>query len=89
MIEITSIQGIAYWSCISMLVFVVAICIVDENAAPWLGIQWKILMLAIRKQWLLLRMKPDMWLMKRRMKKVLRDLEKQNANINRSDVDVP
>ena len=90
--EITSIQGFAYWSCMAMLVFVVAICIVDENALPWLTLQWKILLLAVRKQWLLLKMKPDMWLMKRRMKKVLRELEtqlekKQNAD-RTSDVDV-
>lgn len=85
MIGITSIQGVAYWSCISILVFVVAIAIVDENVAPWLSLQFKVLMLTVRKQWLLLKMKPDLWLMKRRMKKVLRDLEKQqNASINSS-----
>ena len=87
MMDIHSVFGLTYWTAISILVFLVAISILDENAAPWLHIQHKILMLTIRKQWLLLKMKPDMWLMKRRMKKVLRDLEKENA-IRNSDADL-
>lgn len=87
MMDIHSVFGLTYWTAISILVFLVAISILDENAAPWLHIQYKILMLTIRKQWLLLKMKPDMWLMKRRMKKVLRDLEKENA-IRNSDADL-
>lgn len=88
--EITSIQGLAYWSSISILVFVVVLAIIDENVAPWLGLQGKILLMECRKQWLLLKMKPDMWLMKWRMRRVLKRLEKENADIiNGSNFNLP
>lgn len=48
---------------------------VDENALPFFKIQGKILLLSIRKQWLLLKMKPDMWLMKWRMQRILKKLQ--------------
>ena len=66
----------AYLTLIAVLAFLVYICIVDENAGPFLSIQAKILWLNIRKQWLLLKMKPDMWLMKWRMQRVLKKLQK-------------
>lgn len=88
--EITSIQGLAYWSSMAILVFVVVLAIVDENVAPWLGLQGKILLMECRKQWLLLKMKPDMWLMKWRMRRVLKRLEKENADIiNGSNFNLP
>ena len=89
MMEITSIQGLTYWSCISVLVFLVGISILDENVAPFIGLKFKILLMEMRKQWLLLKMKPDMWMMKRRMRRVLKDLEKENARVINSDSDVP
>jgi len=60
----------------AVLIFVVVIAIMDENVAPWLNIQFKLLLLTVRKQWLLLRMKPDLWLMSWRMKRVLKKLQK-------------
>ena len=59
----------------AVLVLIVFIAITDENAAPWLGLQFKILTVELRRQWLLLKMKPDMWLMKWRMKRVLKKLQ--------------
>ena len=64
-----------YLTVIGLLVFLVVICIQEETVAPWLGIQFKILLLNVRKQWLLLKMVPDMWLMKWRMKRVLKKLQ--------------
>ena len=65
-----------YLTLVAILAFLVYICIIDENAGPFLGVQFKILMLNIRKQWLLLKMKPDIWLMKWRMQRVLKKLQK-------------
>ena len=64
-----------YLTLVALLVFLVVICIQEETVAPWLGLQFKVLLLNIRKQWLLLRMKPDMWLMKWRMQRVLKKLQ--------------
>ena len=58
-----------------VLVLLVYLVITDENAGPFFSLQFKILLLNIRKQWLLLKMKPDMWLMKWRMKRVLKKLQ--------------
>jgi len=71
-----------YLTLITILSLLVFVCITDENAAPWLGIQFKILLLSIRKQWLLLKMKPDIWLMKWRMQRTLRKLQ-QDTELNR------
>ena len=57
------------------LVIIVVIAITDANAAPWLGLQFKVLTIGLRRQWLLLKMKPDLWLMKWRMKRVLKKLK--------------
>lgn len=65
-----------YLTIVAILVFLVYICLEDENAIPFFNIQFKILMLNIRKQWMLLKMKPDLWLMKWRMQRVLKKLQK-------------
>ncbi|AOV62435.1 hypothetical protein S420910_248 [Synechococcus phage S-CAM7] len=52
----------------------------DANVAPWLGLQFKVLTVELRRQWLLLKMKPDLWLMKWRMKRVLKKLQ-QDAEL--------
>ena len=57
------------------LLAIVYVALTDENAMPFFTLQFKILLLNIRKQWLLLKMKPDMWLMKWRMKRVLKKLQ--------------
>ena len=57
------------------LVIIVVIAITDANVAPWLGLQFKVLTVELRRQWLLLKMKPDLWLMKWRMKRVLKKLQ--------------
>ena len=57
------------------LVIIVVIAIMDNNAAPWLGLQFKVLNMELRKRWMLLKMKPDLWLMKWRMKRVLKKLQ--------------
>ena len=57
------------------LVIIVVIAITDANVAPWLGLQFKVLTIELRRQWLLLKMKPDLWLMKWRMKRVLKKLQ--------------
>jgi hypothetical protein len=57
------------------LVIIVVIAITDANVAPWLGLQFKVLTIGLRRQWLLLKMKPDLWLMKWRMKRVLKKLK--------------
>jgi hypothetical protein len=57
------------------LIIIIAIAIMDENVAPWLGLQFKVLTMELRRQWLLLRMKPDLWLMKWRMQRVLKKLQ--------------
>ena len=64
-----------YLTIVGILVFLVVICIMDQNVAPWLGLQFKVLTMEFRRQWLLLRMKPDLWLMKWRMKRVLKKLQ--------------
>lgn len=64
-----------YLTIVGILVFLVVIAIMDENVAPWLGLQSKILTMELRRQWLLLKMKPDLWLMKWRMKRVLKKLQ--------------
>ncbi len=58
-----------------VLVLIVFIAITDANVAPWLGLQFKVLTVELRRQWLLLKMKPDLWLMKWRMKRVLKKLQ--------------
>ncbi len=62
------------------LVIIVVIAITDANVAPWLGLQFKVLTVELRRQWLLLKMKPDLWLMKWRMKRVLKKLQ-QDAEL--------
>jgi len=62
------------------LVIIVVIAIMDANVAPWLGLQFKVLTVELRRQWLLLKMKPDLWLMKWRMKRVLKKLQ-QDAEL--------
>ncbi len=57
------------------LIIIIAIAIMDENVATWLGLQFKVLTIELRRQWLLLRMKPDLWLMKWRMQRVLKKLQ--------------
>ena len=57
------------------LVIIVVIAITDANVAPWLGLQFKVLTIELRRQWLLIKMKPDLWLMKWRMKRVLKKLQ--------------
>jgi hypothetical protein len=64
-----------YYSLDAVLIFIVVIAIMDENVAPWLGLQFKVLTVELRRQWLLLKMKPDMWLMKWRMQRVLKKLQ--------------
>lgn len=64
-----------YYSLDAVLIFIVVIAIMDENVAPWLGLQFKVLNMELRKRWLLLKMKPDLWLMKWRMKRVLKKLQ--------------
>ena len=64
-----------YYSLDAVLIFIVVIAIMDENAAPWLGLQFKVLNIELRKRWMLLKMKPDLWLMKWRMKRVLKKLQ--------------
>ena len=59
----------------AVLIIIIAIAIMDENVAPWLGLQFKVLTMELRRQWLLLRMKPDLWLMKWRMQRVLKKLQ--------------
>ena len=59
----------------AVLVIIVVIAITDANVAPWLGLQFKVLTIEMRRQWLLLMMKPDLWLMKWRMKRVLKKLQ--------------
>ena len=62
--------------CLDAVLFViVAFCIIDENVAPWLTLQFKVMLMLLRKQWLLLRMRPDMWMMKWRMQRVLKKLQ--------------
>ena len=68
-------MNVIYYSLDAVLIFLVVIAIMDENVAPWLGLQFKVLTMEMRKQWLLLKMKPDLWLMKWRMKRVLKKLQ--------------
>ena len=65
-----------YLTVVAILVLLVYVCATDENAIPFFGIQFEILLLNVRRQWLLLKMKPDMWLMKWRMQRVLKKLQK-------------
>ena len=69
-----------YYSLDAVLIFIVVIAIMDENAAPWLGLQFKVLNMELRKRWMLIKMKPDLWLMKWRMKRVLKKLQ-QDAEL--------
>ena len=64
----------------AVLVIIVVIAITDANVAPWFGLQFKVLTVELRRQWLLLKMKPDLWLMKWRMKRVLKKLQ-QDAEL--------
>ena len=64
----------------AVLVIIVVIAITDANVAPWLGLQFRVLTVELRRQWLLLKMKPDLWLMKWRMKRVLKKLQ-QDAEL--------
>jgi len=69
-----------YYSLDAVLIFIVVIAIMDENVAPWLGLQFKVFNMELRKQWMLIKMKPDLWLMKWRMKRVLKKLQ-QDAEL--------
>jgi len=69
-----------YYSLDAVLIFIVVIAIMDENVAPWLGLQFKVLNMELRKRWMLIKMKPDLWLMKWRMKRVLKKLQ-QDAEL--------
>ncbi len=69
-----------YYSLDAVLIFIVVIAIMDENVAPWLGLQFKVLTVELRRQWLLIKMKPDLWLMKWRMQRVLKKLQ-QDAEL--------
>ena len=69
-----------YYSLDAVLIFIVVIAIMDGNVAPWLGLQFKVMTVELRRQWLLLKMKPDLWLMKWRMKRVLMKLQ-QDAEL--------
>ena len=73
-------MNVLYYSLDAVLIFIVVIAIMDENVAPWLGLQFKVLTVELRRQWLLLKMKPDMWLMKWRMQRVLKKLQ-QDAEL--------
>jgi hypothetical protein len=64
----------------AVLAIIVVIAITDANVAPWLGLQFRVLTVELRRQWLLLKMKPDLWLMKLRMKRVLKKLQ-QDAEL--------
>ena len=68
-------MNVIYYSIDALLVFIVVIAIMDENVAPWLGLQSKVLTMELRRQWMLLKMKPDRWLMKWRMRRVLKKLQ--------------
>lgn len=68
-------MNVIYYSIDALLVLVVVLAIMDENVAPWLGLQSKVLTMELRRQWLLLKMKPDLWLMKWRMNRVLKKLQ--------------
>ena len=68
-------MNVIYYCIDALLILVVVLAIMDENVAPWLGLQFKVLNMELRRQWLLLRMKPDLWLMKWRMKRVLKKLQ--------------
>ena len=57
------------------LVIIVVIAITDANVAPWLGLQFKVLTIEMRRQWLLLMMKPDLWFKKGRIKRFLKKLQ--------------
>ena len=59
----------------AVLVLIAYLAITDENAMPFFVLKFKIALLFFRKQWLLLRMKPDLWLMKWRMKRTLKKLQ--------------
>ena len=73
-------MNVFYYSLDALLIFIVVIAIMDENVAPWLGLQFKVLTMELRRQWLLLKMKPDLWLMKWRMQRVLKKLQ-QDAEL--------
>ena len=64
-----------YLTIVAVLAFLVYVCAVDDNAIPFFTLKWKIFLMTIRKQWLLLRMKPDLWLMRWRMNRVLKKLQ--------------
>ena len=68
-------MNLFYYSLDAVLVLLVVIAIMDENVAPYLGLRFKVLTMELRRQWLLLKMKPDLWLMKWRMKRVLKKLQ--------------
>ena len=68
-------MNVIYYSLDAVLIFIVVIAIMDENVAPWLGLQFKVLSVELRRQWLLIKMKPDLWLMNWRMKRVLKKLQ--------------
>lgn len=68
-------MNVIYYSIDALLVLIVVLAIMDENVAPWLGLQSKVLTMELRRQWLLLKMKPDLWLMKWRMNRVLKKLQ--------------
>ena len=68
-------MNVIYYSLDALLILIVVIAILDDNVAFWLKLKFDHLSIEVRKQWLLLKMKPDMWLMKWRMQRVLKKLQ--------------
>lgn len=63
-----------YLTVVAILVFITYISIEDENVLPFINLQFQILLLNIRKKWMLLTMRPQMWLMRRRMERELKKI---------------
>ena len=68
-------MNVIYYSLDALLILIVVIAILDDNVAFWLKLKFDHLSIEVRKQWLLLKMKHDMWLMKWRMQRVLKKLQ--------------
>ena len=68
-------MNVIYYSLDALLILIVVIAILDDNVAFWLKLKFDHLSIDVRKQWLLLKMKHDMWLMKWRMQRVLKKLQ--------------
>ena len=67
-----------YYSLNALLIVLVFIAILDDNLFFWIKLKFDHLCISIRRQWLLLKMKPDMWLMKWRMNRILKKLQQEN-----------